>query len=184
MPIRDITLTVGSQQLGHGVLRSYPVDDGRTYLMPLYTLTVDGLDGGGQPMSKSFRVFRFGIYKPRTGAAATVVGLANEQSYVIKKYKADYPVHSHDSSENGAWVVHKTFYIHDGADSPETEKFGTIGCVEICDQKGFTLFNNFLASLSGSTRKELAEQLQEIAASGKMVVKYQKAARPPLTVRK
>jgi hypothetical protein len=182
VPIREIKVTIGGSVIDHGILRSYPVDDGRNYSIPLYKMTVAGEDSAGNATSKDFRVFRFGVLKKTPRAIPKVVGLAQEQTHVIKKYKPDYQVHSASSPENGAWVVHKTFYIHDGADDPDTERFGTIGCVEVVDPSAFVTFNDFLISISGSTKSTRTKKLSEIAASGKMKVTYVKATRPPLRV--
>lgn len=161
MSIREIKLTVGNTTKDFGVLKSYPFPIEAPfpeYKMPLYVLTVEGTDDGGAKKSKDFRIFRFGIHKPSENSAVTVVGLADKQTHVIKKYKYDYRLHStHNTPFNpsdGAWVVWKTFYIHDGADDPRTQAFGTIGCVEICDPDGFIHLNDFIISLSGSTASD------------------------------
>lgn len=185
MSIRDIKLTVGNQTKDYGILKSYPVYDGKDYKMPIYTLTIAGTSDAGKAQSKDFSIFRFGIHKPTEKAAASVVGLANKQTHVIKKFKHDYQLHSVDSAENGAWVVWKTFYIHDGADDPRTEAYGTIGCVEVVDEsESFVKFNDFIITLSGSTKATRNKKLIEIGASGKMSITYLKAARPPLIVQK
>lgn len=191
MPIRDIKLTVGNEIKGYGVLKSYPFptpDDVAAgeprikYKMPLYTLTVEGTDGAGNSKTKDFNIFRFGIYRENKRAAARVVGLANKQTHIIKKYKHDYELHSAGDASNGAWVVWKTFYIHDGADDPQNQAYGTIGCVEVCDPDGFIKLNDFIIELGGSTKPERDEKLIEIGASGKMVITYLKAPKPPLVV--
>ena len=151
-------------------------------------MTIEGTNDSGKKQAKDFNIFRFGIHKPSEKAAATVVGLADKQTHVIKKYKYDYRLHSiegtpYDASD-GAWVVWKTFYIHDGADDPQTQAFGTIGCVEICDPDGFVTLNDFIISISGSAKKDKTEKLIEIGASGKMVISYLKAFRPPLVIKK
>lgn len=182
MSIRDIKLTVGNEIKSYGILKSYPVNDGKKYKMPLYILTIEGKDDAGDKQSKEFNIFRFGIHKPNENSQAKVVGLADKQIHKIKKYKHDYELHSAGNASNGAWVVWKTFYIHDGADDPQNEAYGTIGCVEVCDIDGFIKFNDFIITLSGSTKTERDAKLIEIGASGKMVITYLKANRPPLVV--
>lgn len=152
--------------------------------MPLYTMTVMGKDDSGKAQSRIFRIFRFGLYKPKPDSTVTVVGLADYQTHIIRKFKPDYILHSVEGPEynpsNGAWVVWKTFYIHDGADDPQTQAFGTIGCVEVCDPDGFIKLNDFIISLSGSTKSDRIEKLVEIGASGKISITYLKTSRPPL----
>jgi hypothetical protein len=182
MSIRDIKLTVGNSIKGYGILKSYPVNDGEKYKMPLYVLTIEGSDNAGKAQSKDFNIFRFGIYKPSKNAAVTTVGLADKQTHKIKKYKHDYELHSAGDASNGAWVVWKTFYIHDGADDPQTSAYGTIGCLEVCDVDGFIHFNDFIISIAGSSKSDKTDQLIEIGASGKMVITYLKASRPPVII--
>lgn len=186
MSIRNIKLTVGNVIKGHGILKSYPVNDLKSYRMPLYTLTVEGTDDSDKKQSKDFNIFRFGIHKPLKTSPAKVVGLADQQTHIVKKYKHDYRLHSVEgtpyNASDGAWVVWKTFYIHDGADDPQTEAFGTIGCVEVCDPDGFIKLNDFIISLSGSTKTTKTDKLIEIGASGKMKVTYLRTTRPPLEV--
>ena len=182
MSIRDIKLTVGNIIKGYGILKSYPVNDGKIYKMPLYVLTVEGQDDAGNRQTKDFNIFRFGIYKPSEKAAVSTVGLADKQTHIIRKYKHDYELHSTGDASNGAWVVWKTFYIHDGADDPQTQAYGTIGCVEVCDPDGFINLNDFILSLAGSKQAGRDDKLIEIGASGKMVINYLKAARPPVVV--
>lgn len=185
MALRKIKLTVGNQTIGEAITWSYPHSDNKTYTIPTYSLTVEGRDDAGRSQRKSFEVFRFGVQRPRTNAAARVVGLADQQTHTIKKWFPDYRVHSAPSQEDGAWQVYGDFLIHDGPDDPLRENYASIGCVEVCGgPRGFEQFNNLLISLSGSAKPSRAEKLAEIGSSGIMTITYLKAARPPLTVRR
>ena len=182
--IRKIQMNVGSTPIGKAITWSYPSDDGNIYVIPTYKLTVSGTNDAGLPESKDYEVFRFGVQRKDSSSSARVVGLADLQTHTIKKWIPSYEVHSASSPEKGAWQVYDDFLIHDGPDSPMTELYASIGCVEICyGPSGFILFNDFIISLSGSTKKTRDEKLKEIGSSGKMTITYQKATRPPLTLK-
>ena len=182
--IRKIHMNVGSTPIGKAITWSYPHDDGNTYEIPTYKLTVSGTDDKGNPASKDYEVFRFGVQRKTATSSARVVGLADLQTHTIKKWIPTYEVHSASSPEKGAWQVYDNFLIHDGPDSPMTELYASIGCVEICGgPSGFVGFNDFIISLSGSTKKTRGEQLKEIGDSGKLTITYQKATRPPLKIK-
>lgn len=162
---------------------SYPEDDGNIYKIPTYELIVEGTDGAGNAQKKTFEVFRFGVYRPTKKSAAKVVGLADKQTHKIKAWLPNYTVHSASSPEKGAWKVYDSFLIHDGPDDPKTELYASIGCIEICQgPSGFVAFNDFIISLSGSAKATKGEKLAEIGSSGKMVITYEKASRPPLAI--
>lgn len=183
MPIRKIDITVGHLPGEEAVMKSYPFYDLRTYLMPLYTLTVAGTDEKGAIEQREFEVLRFGIKRDTAKSAPMVVGLANTQIHTIKAWLPSYNVHSATSLELGAWRVYDNFLIHDGPDYPQSEKFGSIGCVEICGTGGFITFCDFIDSISGADGPDQTARLTAIAMSGRMSIKYQGAMRPPLKFR-
>jgi hypothetical protein len=185
MSIRQINLTVGNSIVGHGVTWSYKIDDGARYSIPIYALEVKGKDDSDKSQTRSFDVFRFGVTRASANSAARVVGLADEQTYTIEAWLPKYVVHSAVTTEKGAWQVFKNYLIHDGPDDPDSRNnaYATLGCLEICrGPAGFDIFNDFIISLSGSKKSSRDEKLAEIGKSGKMVIKYLKAARPPLAV--
>jgi hypothetical protein len=187
MALRKIGLTMGNKVVAHAVTWSYPEDDGKLYKLPTYSLTVEGKDDAGTAQSRSFEAFRFGVYRPTKKAAARVVGLASKQTHTIKSWIPSYSVHSASSAEKGAWQVYDNFLIHDGPDDPSdvSEPYASIGCIEICGgPSGFVQFNDFLISLSGSTKPTRDKKLAEIGASGTMVITYLEATRPPLVEHK
>src|SRR5215510_321252 len=94
MSIRQINLTVGNSIVGYGVTWSYKVNDGTRYSIPIYGLEVKGNDDLGKLQTKSFDVFRFGVSRPTTNSAVSVVGLADEQTHTIKSWIPNYKVHS------------------------------------------------------------------------------------------
>lgn len=174
--IRPITLVVGNTPAGQAVTWSYPNDNKMRYLIPTYSLTVSGTDADGNEVSKTFEVIRFGVRGAKDGSV-TMVGLSDDQSYVISGWNPSYKVHSFQSPEDGAWIVHGTYYIHDGPDYPMTQIYGTAGCLEIVGgPQGFVQFNNFLLQLSG------ASSLSALGASGSMSIHYEQASRPPIVV--
>jgi hypothetical protein len=182
MSLRNIKLTVGGTPIGKAITWSYPSDDGKTYLIPTYKLTVQGSDSKGAAVSRNFEVIRFGVHRKSTGSPF-ICGLADQQTYPILAWLPHYRVHSFPSTEDGAWHITGNYLIHDGPDFPMTQKYATAGCIEICGgPNGFVTFNNLLISLSGSTRPTRDEQLAEIGRSKKLTIAYVRAERPPLTV--
>jgi hypothetical protein len=187
MSLRPIQLTVRSDPVGHCVVCSFPVDDRRDYLVPTYPLTAEGQDDAGNSRSRDFEVLRFGVEKRTSTAAPHIVGLAEEKTHVIQAWLPHYSVHSAASPEKGAWRVFGNFLIHDGPDDTDdaAHAYATIGCIEICKgPQGFVVFNDFLISLSGSTKATRDEKLAEMGASRTISITYRKADRPPLAVRR
>ncbi len=69
--------------------------------------------------------------------------------------------------------------IHDGPDDPKQEVYASVGCIEICNgPQGFDQFNDFIISLSGTTKSARPAQLAEIGQSKKMIITYQRTVRP------
>jgi hypothetical protein len=83
MSIREINVTIKNEIKSYGILKSYSIDDGKNYKMPLYIMTVEGKDDAGKQQSKDFNIFRFGVYKPSKNAAVMTVGLADKQTHKI-----------------------------------------------------------------------------------------------------
>ena len=180
--MRAITLEVGNTPIGTALTWAYP--NGRAmglFRIPTYSLDVLGKTDDGAVSKRRFEVFRFGV-QGKSATQARVVGLADQQTHVIKAWLPHYTVHSARSVEKGAWQVYDDFLIHDGPDDPKTEVYASIGCVEVCNgPRGFDDFNNYLISLSGSNAPSRNAKLSEIGRSGKMKISYMKATRPPLT---
>jgi len=74
------------------------------------------------------------------------------------------------------------FLIHDSPDRPRSgPPYASIGCVEICDGPlGFVIFNDYIIKLAQPSSRNKANQLNEIGASGKLSITYERAPRPPL----
>lgn len=191
--LRKIKLVVGNIPGRTILTRPYPVDDGKFYELPTYTIKASGTDENGTPREQSWEVFRFGIYnndggEPHyTSRGLFVAGLAEAQRYTIGKYDPTYKVHSAVSMETGAWQVKDGFLIHDGPDIPATATnpiesgvYASIGCIEVCGTRaGFDRFNTIIRLLSGSLKKG-TEALIEIGAAKIIEIEYLAAARPPL----
>ncbi|WP_444995355.1 hypothetical protein [Aliikangiella sp. IMCC44359] len=176
--MRAIKLDVGNKTIGKALTWAYP--DGAsfgTFLIPTYELTVSGTDNNNK-QKESFEVFRFGL-QCKKGGTPRVVGLADQQTHIIKAWLPYYTVHSTRSREKGAWQVYDNFLIHDGPDDPKKEVYASIGCIEVCNgPQGFDQFNDFIISLSGSNKTTRASQLVEIGSSKKISITYQRATRP------
>lgn len=182
MPVRQMKMTVGSVAGSEALMKSYPFDDGKNYLMPTYSLTVGGTDDGGQAVSKQFSVIRYGIKCESKGGRVYVVGLSDDQQYTIKMW---LPGYTPDTSEPGAWKVKGNYLVHDGPDNIATDRYGAVGCIELCGANQFNAFNDYLISISGlaSSSKSKAEKLLEIGSSGKLSIHYLKATPPPLKLK-
>jgi hypothetical protein len=177
--MRSVKISIGSTSLGEQKTWAYPSGKGLgLYWIPIYPCTVEGTNDSGRAVRERFEVLRFGV-QSKDGRTASVVGLADSQSHVIKAWLPHYRVHSASSPENGAWQVYGNFLIHDGPDNP-SEIFATIGCVEIMGARGFVRFNDLILALSGSKAASQAQQLTEIGKSGRLSITYAKATRPPL----
>jgi len=178
--MRSVKLLVGGTPVGRQQ-KTWAYPKGRSlgqYLIPIHKCSVKGVNNDGRSVLKQFDVLRFGV-QSKDGKTASVVGLADCQTHVIKAWLPHYRVHSANSPENGAWQVYGNFLIHDGPDNP-TELFATIGCVEIMGYRGFVKFNDLIISLSGSKATSRSQQLTEIGRSGRLSITYEKASRLPL----
>jgi len=179
--MREIRILVGNAVLGRQRTWGYPKGaQNELFWIPIYPCTVAGTDEHGQSVSKRLNVLRFGIHNP-DGRSPRVVGLADQQRYIIKNWLPTYRVHSAPSQEDGAWHVKDNFLIHDGPDDP-TEIYATIGCIEIMGLQGFVRFNDLIISLSGLSDSSASRnnKLGQIGRSGKLSITYQRATRPAL----
>jgi hypothetical protein len=177
--MRSVMLTVGGMKIREAQTWAYPRGAALgTYLIPVYTLTVEGQNSGGEAVKRTFPVFRFGV-QSEDGKTARVVGLSHSQTHIIKAWIPTYKVHSATSTENGAWQVYDSFLVHDGPDN-DTELFATIGCVEVMGPSGFTKFNDLLIALMDPSGSSRDEQLNAIGKSGKLRITYESAPYPPL----
>lgn len=181
--MRHVLLTVGNKEIGRARTWAYPEGyDKGEYWIPTYQLTAQGNDESGSAVEEKFEVLRFGLYAPTRKSAPKCVGLANDQTYVIKAWLPHYTVHSAESLEIGAWQVYGNFLIHDGPDDPETECYASIGCVEICGSpQGFDGFNDLMIRLSGAKAGDRAARLAAIGKARNITIKYLKARRPSVT---
>jgi hypothetical protein len=177
--MRPVKISVGSTPIGEQRTWAYPSGQSLgLFLIPIYLCTVEGQDDARRAVREQFHVLRFGV-QSEDGRRASVVGLADQQTHVIKAWLPHYRVHSASSPENGAWQVYGNFLIHDGPDNP-SEIFATIGCVEIMGIQGFVRFNDLVIRLSSPKAKARNQQLLEIGGAGLMSITYARASRPLL----
>lgn len=179
--MRQINLVVGNRKIGEAYTWAYPAGKNLgVFVIPTYSMKVSGWLDDGKRSERTFEVFRFGVMAKKP-TEAKIVGLAEQQTHIIKLWRPKYSVHSARSLERGAWQVYDNFLIHDGPDDPKREIYASIGCVEICNgPKGFDLFNDYLISLSGAKAATRDAKLAEMGKSGGMIVTYMKAERPKL----
>jgi len=179
--MKEVRILVGNAIVGRQRTWGFPKGDpNELFWIPIYPCTVTGTNVQGQPVSKTFNVLRFGVHNP-DGRFPRVVGLADQQRYIIKDWLPDYKVHSAPSLEDGAWHVKDNFLIHDGPDNP-SEIYATIGCIEVMGLQGFVRFNDLILALSGLPASSASRnrQLGQIGRSGKLSITYQRATHPPL----
>jgi len=178
--MRRVDIQVGGSSVGRYITWGYPKgSDAEHFWTPVYPCTVTGTDDSGQSVSQRFDVLRFGVQN-KDGHSPRVVGLAEQQTHVIKAWLPHYRVHSANSPENGAWQVYDNFLIHDGPDDDNDNMFATIGCVEIMGPKGFVRFNDLIIALSGASANDRDAKLHQIGGSGHLFVTYERAERPKL----
>ena len=177
--MRNIRIQIGGISVGRQKTWGYPNGpSNELFWIPVYTCSVTGTNDSGHPVSENFNVLRFGVQN-KDGWTPKVVGLADDQTHIIKAWIPTYRVHSASSPENGAWQVYGNFLIHDGPDNA-SEIFATIGCIEIMGSRGFVRFNDLIIALSGSTAKDRDSKLAEIGRSAALSISYARATRPPL----
>ena len=180
--IRDVLIVVSAKKIGKAKTWTYPYDDGNKYEIPTYELSLIGTNNGLK-VCRYYEILRFGVTRKTENSLPYVVGLADKQRHTIKGWIPTYEVHSSESQEKGAWQVYGNFLIHDGPDDPLSDSYcyASIGCVEICGgPNGFNKFNDDIILLSGIKDFSREEQLKIIGKSGKLVIEYEKAERPPL----
>lgn len=177
--MRPIQLAVGNRAIGKYPTWAYPLGQKLgLFSLPTYELVASGTDAAGKATTRRFEAFRFGV-QSTAGKTARVVGLAAQQTHVIKAWIPTYVVHSAASTENGAWQVYDNFLIHDGPDTKQ-EVFASIGCVELVGFQAFNRFNETLIELSGPASQNYAAQLSEIGGARNISITYTAAERPAL----
>ncbi|MBO7445735.1 MAG: hypothetical protein J6T86_04930 [Bacteroidales bacterium] len=178
--IKEVKIVVSSEVTGRAKTWSYPYDDDNFYEIPTYKLLLIGMIGY-QRIIHIYNVLRFGVTRKTATSPPYVCGLADKQRHIIKQWIPTYKVHSAASNEIGAWQVYGNFLIHDGPDNPLQECYATVGCIEIFGgPQGFDRFNDDIIIFSGIQGGTRSEQLVRIGKSGKLVIEYEKADRPPL----
>lgn len=179
--MRNVHLEVGNKEIGTAKTWAYPNGAALgVFTLPTYALTVRGMNGKGGAVVKTFEVFRFGLLCKDPASGASVVGLANAQSHIIKAWLPHYRVHSAPSREDGAWQVYDNFLIHDGPDDTQDKvsPYASIGCIELCGPQQFIALNDLIIELSGPSAAKRADQLAEIGRSKTIEIKYLPAKRP------
>jgi len=165
---RKVTVIISNRETGSAVVRSYPDNDGKTYVVPLYDASIKGISVRGESITKHYHVVRFGVqYDKEGGKSPGVVGLKNEQTHVLKWIK---PPHL-----ESAWQVTGEWLIHEGADNPSRDAWGALGCVEVTGHGQWNDFNNVIKLLSGK------KHLDEVSKAGALTATFEPVAeRPPL----
>lgn len=161
METRKVTITLSDKIVGNYEARSYPHDDingnGKIelYKVPLYEITVAGVDDAGKSTFFTHKAPRFMPYwnnpkapdrhYKKTGWVNA--GLSGARTIIVERYIKNYQVQNRYSPGKGAIVLKDSFYIHAGPASDANAGFGSAGCVEIVGN--YDTFKNQIASLSG-----------------------------------
>lgn len=88
--MRNIKMLVGSKPIGTALTWAYPKAQGLgIFTIPTYSLTVSGRLDNSKTSQRTFEVLRFGI-QGKTATSAKVVGLAEQQSHIIKAWLLHY----------------------------------------------------------------------------------------------
>ncbi len=191
--LRPVKITVFGSVIDHyHSAKTFPVEDGKYYQVPVYGMSVEGADADGNPLSDDFSVIRFMPgYNPssnlddRYGERNTVgmVGLADAQSHVITQYKPEYELHGAEApSDNGALVVTGTHYLHDGPDNDE-EVFGAYGCLEVFGTRGFSDLKETIKEFAGGYSDVDTESfISTLCSKSKLRIELKSTTRPSLIV--
>lgn len=171
---RKAKVMVTKKEITTGLVVSYPVPNGKKYIVPIYECNIEGEDSDGNFLRETFNCIRFGVYlDPDKGIISPqVVGLRKEQSYPIKwQYMK--------SMRENAWHLQKGdsgWYIHRGSTDPQNVGWGAIGCVEITEIDGWKNFNGTLLNFTGVSK------IEEINSNSLVDVYFEEVTSfPPLT---
>jgi hypothetical protein len=150
---RKVTITVTNIIVGYGTLVAYPDDahDDRDhrdkaalYKLPLYRVVVSGKGADGKSISKQFISYRYGIQLEAAKGIKVprVVGRSQSQTH-----SGTWSYMSHFGQ--WAWSVGDAFYIHQGPDDVSKSDWGAVGCIEICGEGQWAVFNALILQISG-----------------------------------
>ena len=163
--IRSVEIIVSSKPVGTGKVRAFPYRMGGRFRVPLYEMVVIGTDSSLKKVERKFKVIRFGVKQVSRIDRHRVVGLKDFQVHSLKR--AGYM--------DGSWQIYGDFLIHDGADNPKRQAWGSIGCIEVTGKDEWEDFESLIKNLSGESNPWKSGQ------SGKLMVRIESVKkRPPL----
>lgn len=192
MPTRKVTITLSNKIVGHYEARSYPHDDingnGKIelYKVPLYEITITGVDDSGKNTTFTHKAPRFMPYwnnpKSPDSHYKTIgwvnSGLSQARTITVERYIRDYEVRNRYSPGRGAIVMKDSFYIHAGPATESDVGFGSAGCVEIIGN--YDTFKAQIASLSGIKSAFADDAIARLVQDRKLVVIINSAAVPDI----
>jgi hypothetical protein len=182
MKSKRVTVTLTSKIIGSYEARSYPHDDidgdGKIelYKVPVYELTVGGVDNAGKKAVFQHKAPRFmpywndpsapdSHYKTKGWVNAR---LSQSRTVIVRRYIRDYEVRNRYSPGRGAIVMEGTFYIHGGPANEADIGFGSAGCVEIIGN--YDTFKSNIAELSGLKASSADDAIAKLVAEGNLIV--------------
>ncbi len=190
MATRQVTVTLTNSVVGSYEARSYPDDDydnnGKIelYKVPVHKIIVSGTDSTGNAKTIDYKAPRFMPYwndpkkpdKHYKSRGWINAGLSSARRITVTRYKRDYAISNRPSTERGAIVMKGAFYIHPGPPNDSAVGFGSAGCVEIIGS--FTQFKADIASLSGSSKTDSDDAIDDLVKTRKLIVVIQQAKVP------
>jgi RHS repeat-associated protein len=180
--LRKVTVTVGAMPTSSYEIKSFPTStEPIYYTMQTYPVWVQGTDENGNFVTNTFQALRFGVQNTTGNVKDShVIGVGDAGSYSITQVKPNYHAHSFHSDQDGAWVIYGTHYIHAGPGS--NDYAGSLGCIEIVGNGGFSAFNNAIFNLAGLGNSTVsnAQKMQMVAAAGVLTLTLRQADHPSL----
>lgn len=167
--LKKITITVTNIEDGWGIVKSYPTFNQKSYKVPLYICSVEGLSDDNELLIYTFKCIRFGVeYRIDKNIGPRIVGLKDKQSYTLKWVKRS-------DNQKDVWQVKNNWLIHEGVKFPQTQAAGALGCIEIVGSNEWTRFNKCILELTNSS-SEL-----EVSKNRLAIIEFEEVnALPPL----
>lgn len=192
MTTRKVTITLSNKVVGSYEARSYPHDDMNAdgkielYKVPLYEITIAGIDESGNNTIFTHKAPRFMPYwnnpkapDPHYHTKGWInAGLSHARTITVERYIRHYEVHNRFSPGRGAIVMQGTFYIHAGPATEADVGFGSAGCVEIIGN--YDTFKAQIASLSGFKSAIADDAIAKLVMDRKLIVNIKNATVPDI----
>jgi hypothetical protein len=173
---RRLLVIMTNQMVGTGLVAGYhpskDIPNAGTYKVPLYKMLLGTADGSSRAHDgpvHEFAAIRFAVSVKHDPPA--VVGLAQRQEHIL----------SWATYMGGSWNLYGNFLIHEGAGSPQTEAWGSFGCLEVTGPDGWSNFKKKVLELSfGADLATTVNPERAITAAKSFLCRVEAATRPAL----